>query len=112
MKDNIWPLVSALCLPAMCGRDVPAQKPELILQTGHISAVDQAAFSPNGKLPASGSGTDGLQNLGSQDALVLNMPTHPYNYEDPDHYRLPYDTPEIPYSWEGGGFVRHRSGGR
>jgi dTDP-4-dehydrorhamnose 3,5-epimerase len=54
----------------------------------------------------------GLQNLGSQDALVLNMPTRPYNYEDPDHYRLPYDTPEIPYSWKGGGVVRHRSDGK
>ena len=54
----------------------------------------------------------GLQNLGSQDALVLNMPTQPYNYEDPDHYRLPYDTPEIPYSWKGGGVVRHRSDGK
>jgi dTDP-4-dehydrorhamnose 3,5-epimerase len=54
----------------------------------------------------------GLQNLGSQEALVLNMPTNPYNYEDPDHYRLPYDTPEIPYSWNSGGVVRHRSDGR
>src|SRR5918911_384867 len=37
----------------------------------------------------------GLQNLGSADALVLNLPTQSYNYEDPDHYRLSYDTPEI-----------------
>ena len=51
----------------------------------------------------------GLQNLGAQEALVLNMPTNPYNYEDPDHYRLPYDTPEIPYSWKGDGVVRYRS---
>jgi dTDP-4-dehydrorhamnose 3,5-epimerase len=41
----------------------------------------------------------GLQNLGSSDALVLNFPTRAYDYADPDHYRLPYDTPEIPYSW-------------
>jgi dTDP-4-dehydrorhamnose 3,5-epimerase len=43
----------------------------------------------------------GLQNLGTTDALMLNFPTKPYNYEDPDHYRLPFDTPEIPYSWTG-----------
>lgn len=54
----------------------------------------------------------GLQNLGSQEALVLNMPTNPYNYEDPDHYRLPFDTSEIPYSWKGGAVVRHRSDGK
>jgi dTDP-4-dehydrorhamnose 3,5-epimerase len=41
----------------------------------------------------------GLQNVGTSDALVLNFPTRAYDYENPDHYRLPYDTPEIPYSW-------------
>jgi dTDP-4-dehydrorhamnose 3,5-epimerase len=41
----------------------------------------------------------GLQNLGSSDALVLNYPTRAYDYEDPDHWRLPWDTPEIPYRW-------------
>ncbi len=54
----------------------------------------------------------GLQNLGSQEALVLNMPTNPYDYEDPDHYRLPYDTTEIPYSWKSGAVTRHRSDGK
>lgn len=55
----------------------------------------------------------GLQNLGSSEALVLNFPTRPYNYEDPDHYRLSYDTPEIPYSWpSGNGVLRHRSDGK
>lgn len=42
----------------------------------------------------------GLQNLGDADALVLNFPTEAYNYADPDHYRLPWDTPEIPYVWK------------
>lgn len=41
----------------------------------------------------------GLQNLGSSDALVLNYPTRAYDYEDPDHWRLPYDTEQIPYTW-------------
>jgi dTDP-4-dehydrorhamnose 3,5-epimerase len=41
----------------------------------------------------------GLQNLGNVDALVLNCPTEAYNYKDPDHYRLPQDSAEIPYTW-------------
>lgn len=41
----------------------------------------------------------GIQNLGASDALMLNLPSNAYNYEDPDHYRLPYNTPEIPYIW-------------
>ena len=41
----------------------------------------------------------GLQNLGSSDALVVNFPSEAYDYADPDHWRLPMDSPEIPYSW-------------
>jgi dTDP-4-dehydrorhamnose 3,5-epimerase len=44
----------------------------------------------------------GLQNLGSADALIVNFPTQAYNYDDPDHYRLAFDTPEIPYIWDRG----------
>jgi dTDP-4-dehydrorhamnose 3,5-epimerase len=55
----------------------------------------------------------GLQNLGTTDALMLNFPTRAYVYEDPDHYRLPFDTPEIPYSWTGAGVtVRLRANPR
>jgi dTDP-4-dehydrorhamnose 3,5-epimerase len=54
----------------------------------------------------------GLQNLGATDALVLNCPSRAYDYEDPDHYRLPFDSPEIPYSWVANGATRLRSDGR
>jgi dTDP-4-dehydrorhamnose 3,5-epimerase len=43
----------------------------------------------------------GLQNLGPIDALVINFPSNAYDYEDPDHYRLPLDTDAIPYRWSG-----------
>jgi dTDP-4-dehydrorhamnose 3,5-epimerase len=54
----------------------------------------------------------GLQNLGSSDALVINCPTKAYNYEDPDHYRLPFDSPEIPYTWSTSAASRLRSDAR
>jgi dTDP-4-dehydrorhamnose 3,5-epimerase len=41
----------------------------------------------------------GVQNLGSTVALLVNMPDRAYRYESPDHWRLPHDTPEIPYSF-------------
>ena len=41
----------------------------------------------------------GLQNVGHTEALMLNFPTRAYDYEDPDHWRLPYDTEQIPYTW-------------
>ena len=43
----------------------------------------------------------GLQNLGTTDALMINFPTLAYDYADPDHYRLPWDTHRIPYRWTG-----------
>lgn len=54
----------------------------------------------------------GIQNLGASDALLLNLPTYAYNYRDPDHYRLPYDSPEIPYSWGTHESARVRADGK
>jgi dTDP-4-dehydrorhamnose 3,5-epimerase len=54
----------------------------------------------------------GLQNLGSTDALVLNYPTRAYDYEDPDHWRLPFDTDQIPYTWHVSGASRLRADAR
>lgn len=39
----------------------------------------------------------GVRNLGSAPALFLNVVDVAYDYEDPDHYRLPIDTPQIPF---------------
>jgi dTDP-4-dehydrorhamnose 3,5-epimerase len=41
----------------------------------------------------------GVQNIGSTDALVLNLTDKPYTYEDPDHWSLPANTDQIPYSF-------------
>ncbi len=41
------------------------------------------------------------QNIGTADALLISMPTRPYQHDDPDVYRLPVDTSQIPYSFEG-----------
>jgi dTDP-4-dehydrorhamnose 3,5-epimerase len=41
----------------------------------------------------------GFKGVGTDVALIVNVPTELYNYEEPDEYRLPYDTDEIPYDW-------------
>ncbi|MBN1461500.1 MAG: dTDP-4-dehydrorhamnose 3,5-epimerase family protein [Armatimonadetes bacterium] len=33
------------------------------------------------------------------EGIVVNIPDLPYNHEQPDEYRLPFDTTEIPYDW-------------
>ncbi len=42
----------------------------------------------------------GVQNVGVQEAVFLNLPTHAYNYEDPDKYRLPVQNDLIPFAFE------------
>jgi dTDP-4-dehydrorhamnose 3,5-epimerase len=40
-----------------------------------------------------------IQNVGQGDAIFVNMPTRPYRHEEPDKYRLPLDTAQIPYDF-------------
>lgn len=42
----------------------------------------------------------GWKCIGQQEAIIINCPTEVYNYDDPDEFRLPYDTDEIPYNWD------------
>jgi dTDP-4-dehydrorhamnose 3,5-epimerase len=41
-------------------------------------------------------------NVGMKDALAVNFPTRPYDHANPDKYRLPLDTPLIPYKFPAG----------
>ena len=41
----------------------------------------------------------GFKGVGQDVALIVNVPTELYDYDDPDEYRLPYDSDEIPYDW-------------
>lgn len=43
----------------------------------------------------------GVQNLDRATAVIVNMPDKAYDYEKPDHWRLPQNTREIPYSFKG-----------
>ena len=41
----------------------------------------------------------GFKCIGQEEAIVINVPTQPYNYAHPDEYRVdPYQN-EIPYDW-------------
>ena len=41
----------------------------------------------------------GFKAVGDETAYFLSVPTLPYNYREPDEFRLPPDTKEIPYEW-------------
>ena len=42
----------------------------------------------------------GVHNIGEKTAVVVNFPTALYNHENPDKFRLPIDSPEIPYTFK------------
>ena len=42
----------------------------------------------------------GWKNIGTEEAIVINTVTEPYNYEHPDEHRVAYNDPNIPYDWE------------
>ncbi len=41
----------------------------------------------------------GFKAVGVDTALIINIPTELYNYKEPDEYRVPWDSAEIPYDW-------------
>ncbi len=41
-----------------------------------------------------------VQNVGDTEAVFINMPTRPYDHEDPDKLRLPLNNDLIPFSFD------------
>lgn len=62
-------LLAAIPLALFLAAAAFAQKPELVVQAGHASPVTAVAFSPDGRLIASGSGTGGF----SEDVNVVKL---------------------------------------
>ncbi|MDO9391151.1 MAG: dTDP-4-dehydrorhamnose 3,5-epimerase family protein [bacterium] len=42
----------------------------------------------------------GWKCISENEAFVINCPTEPYNYSQPDEYRLDPHSSDIPYQWE------------
>lgn len=42
----------------------------------------------------------GFKCISTEEALVVNVPTEPYDYHEPDEFRLPPHDGSIPYQWE------------
>ena len=41
----------------------------------------------------------GYKTIGVEPSLLLNFPTEVYNRNEPDEYRVPWDSKEVPYDW-------------
>ena len=42
----------------------------------------------------------GFKAIGNETAVIVNVPTEPYNRENPDEYRVPYNSKDVPYDWD------------
>lgn len=42
----------------------------------------------------------GFTAVGTQKAIIVNVPTAVYNYKNPDEKRAPFDDPKIGYDWK------------
>lgn len=41
----------------------------------------------------------GVQNVDAHVSILVNVVDRAYDYEDPDHWRVPADSPAIPFTW-------------
>jgi len=41
----------------------------------------------------------GWKGVGAEEAIIVNVPTIPYNYKDPDEFRIDPFENNIPYNW-------------
>ncbi len=42
----------------------------------------------------------GFKAIGTGPVYIVNFPTQLYNYKEPDEFRVPSDSKDIPYSWD------------
>ncbi len=42
----------------------------------------------------------GFKCISEHEAICINVPSELYDYKDPDEYRLPAHTSDIPYNWD------------
>ena len=41
----------------------------------------------------------GFKAIGVQEGMMLNIPSEVYHYQNPDEFRVPPDSKEVPYDW-------------
>ena len=42
----------------------------------------------------------GYKTVGTEPSLLINFPSEVYDPQEPDEYRLPWDTDQIPFDWD------------
>lgn len=91
-QDDLWVCVKGMIRAAMYdmreGSPTYGQTQELYLGDHNPALV---------KIPVGVA--HGYKVVGNEPALILYFVTTPYQRENPDEYRIPWDDPSIPFDW-------------
>ena len=88
-NDRLFAYAGVLKIALYDGRtDSPTHG---LVNVFHLGAHDRALLS----IPAGV--YHGVRNVGSEEGAFVNLPSQPYQHDDPDKYRLPLDNDVIPY---------------
>jgi dTDP-4-dehydrorhamnose 3,5-epimerase len=90
--DHIFVVSGALRVVLFDGRDESPTR-------GELNVLNVSSVRPTLLVVPPGI-WHGVKNLSASMTNFVNYFDRPYNYEDPDEWRLPRDTPEIPYSFD------------
>lgn len=66
---------------------------------GHVNEVYMGVHNPI-LLQIPAGVMHGFKCVSQEEAIVINMPTQPYNREHPDERRAPARDPSIPFNWD------------
>jgi len=92
-QDDFWACVKGMVKAVLC--DLREDSPT----KGEVQEVFLGEQNPVLlKIPMGVA--HGYKTIGAEPSLLVNLPTNPYDPADPDEYRMPYDTSEIPYDWD------------
>ena len=93
LQTDHWAVVHGMALVALYD-----QRPESPTR-GHVNEFFLGVHNP--MLVQIPPGVlHGFKCISEHECIIVNTPTHPYRYEEPDEYRIPARDPSIPYNWD------------
>jgi len=68
-----------------------------LLLAGLLALLQHVAYSRAALVMVPPRVWHGTQNISDERAIILNLVDHAYEYESPDHWRVPHDSAAIPF---------------
>lgn len=92
-QTDHWAVLSGMALVALYDRR------ESSTTRGHINEFCMGVHQPLlVRIPAGV--VHGFKCISDTEVILLNIPTYPYNYDEPDEFRIPALDPSVPFCWD------------